>query len=193
MSQHFASGAQSWSFSFHISPSNEHSGLISFRMDWLDLLAVQGTLKFKSINSLALSFLEDNFVILFILSLERKSHPKEVFPIHYIYCLLCIYLGHLMWRADSFEKTLMLGKIEGRRRRGWQRMRWLEGITSSKDMNLSKSQELVMDRESWHSAVYGVTENWTQLSNWTELKQILEFAIFGKGDLMGWTIWKYKK
>ena len=103
------------------------------------------------------------------------------------------YFGYLMWRNDSFEKTLMLVKIEGRRRRGWQRMRWLEGITSSKDMNLSKSQELVMDRESWHSAVYGVTENWTQLSNWTELKQILEFAIFGKGDLMGWTIWKYKK
>ena len=77
----------------------------------------------------------------------------------------------------------MLGKTEGRR--GLQRMRWLEGITSSMDMNLSKPQELVMDREAWHAAVHEVTENWTQLSNSTELKQTLEFAVFGKGDLMG--------
>ena len=79
------------------------------------------------------------------------------------------YFGHLTWRADSFEKSLILGKIEGKRRRGWQRMRWLDSITDSLDMNLSKLQEVVKDRGAWCAAVHGVTKNQTHLNAWTAI------------------------
>ena len=109
---------------------------------------------------------------------SNQSIPKKIIPEYSVERVMLKlklqYFGHLMQRTDSFEKTLMLGKTEGRSRRGWQRMRWLDGITDSIDISLSRLQQLVMDKEAWRAA--GVAKNWIRLSYWTELKPSLSFV-----------------
>ena len=121
----------------------------------------------------------------------QPVHPKGISPEYSLEELMLKlkiqYFGHLIWRTDSFEKTLMLGKIEGGKRRGQQKMRWLDGITDMMNMSLSRPWKLVVDREAWHAAVQRVTKIRTWLSNWTELSTFMAWTLF-KGGISQFTL-----
>ena len=130
----------------------------------------QSTKELKPLNCGAV---EDSWSSLGQQGDQTKSILKEINPEYSLEGLMVKlklqYFGHLMWAAESLEKFVTLGKIEGRKRRGCQKMRWLNGITDTLDMNFSKLQEMVRDREAWHAVVHGVVKSWAQLGNWTTL------------------------
>ena len=131
---------------------------------------------------------------------SKQSILKEISPEYSLEGLMLKlklrFLGHLMWRADSLEKILMLRKIEGKRRRGQQRMRWLGSITDSLDMSLSKLQEIVEDRGAWHTAIHGVAKSWTRFSNWATTKRAWKRTLRSRlelnlANILNSTLWYY--
>ena len=131
---------------------------------------------------------------------SNQSILKEINPEYSLEGLMSKlklqYFGHLLWRADSLEKTLMLRKIEGKRRRGQQRMRWLGSITDSLDMSLSKLQEIVEDRGAWHTAIHGVAKSWTRFSNWATTKRAWKRTLRSRlelnlANILNSTLWYY--